>query len=460
LVVRELITLLGFKADDKAFAKYEAQFVSLAGAAGAVAAAVGLVGAGMIAAAFKTANVGDEALHASKKLNTTVDSLLSLRHAVGKSNVSAEELGTSLKFLGKNIEAVRQGNKGQIDSFKKLNPSILKVLKTGKNVDVVFSDVSKVFQNMPNGTAKTALAMELFGRAGDNMIPFLNEGPEKLRELRKQFLELGLGMSQAGAKRASKFQESLKTVYAVIGSLTRLIGDKMIQVMQPMIDAFLEWWKVNKEIVKTNIVSMLNSLVGLFEIIWAIIEPVVNILSSFFDMFGGIGNVLAMMVKLLAIFLAFKALVAFIPLLILALINDITTFATGGESIIGLLVDKVKELFTGLGTWFSGWVHVILDPLLWIWDKIMALPGMAAQAASFLKNAMGFGGSSPSSSPTSSSSNITNGGNVRVNAPIRVSVPEGTPAGEVGDYVQKGVSDGLSQVLRQGNIILTTGIAR
>ncbi len=125
MIVRELITLLGFKADDKAFSKYNAQFASLAGAAGVVAGAVAVAGAAMLVMAKSTADAGDEALHSAKKYNTTVESLMALRYAAKIFNVDAGTLNTSLKFLSKNIEAVRSKNKGQIESLRSSIPRCL-----------------------------------------------------------------------------------------------------------------------------------------------------------------------------------------------------------------------------------------------------------------------------------------------------------------------------------------------
>ena len=42
--------------------------------------------------------------------------------------------------------------------------------------------------------------------------------------------------------------------------------------------------------------------------------------------------------------------------------------------------------------------------------------------------------------------------NVRVNAPVTVNVPEGTPPESVAGAVQKGVSDGLSRMLRDTSL--------
>ena len=50
-----------------------------------------------------------------------------------------------------------------------------------------FAEVVKAFQDMPEGAEKSALAVELFGRNGMELLPLLNSSSDSVEELRKKF---------------------------------------------------------------------------------------------------------------------------------------------------------------------------------------------------------------------------------------------------------------------------------
>ena len=56
----------------------------------------------------------------------------------------------------------------------------------------VLIQVSDAFAKSRDGAAKTAIAMQLFGRAGADLIPFLDQGSQNIDALTKKAQELGL----------------------------------------------------------------------------------------------------------------------------------------------------------------------------------------------------------------------------------------------------------------------------
>jgi len=85
-------------------------------------------------------------------------------------------------------------------------------------------EVAEQFKSMPNGAQKTALAMQIFGKAGAGMIPFLNKGKEGIKDLAKESDKLGTtlsGKDLAATKEAAKakrvFGEAMAGVQMTIG---------------------------------------------------------------------------------------------------------------------------------------------------------------------------------------------------------------------------------------------------
>jgi hypothetical protein len=72
---------------------------------------------------------------------------------------------------------------------------------------------------LPDGATKAALAVEIFGKNGMDMIPFLNQGADGIRKLKEEALRLGLVMDEETAKAAERFNDNLKVLQARSQSL-------------------------------------------------------------------------------------------------------------------------------------------------------------------------------------------------------------------------------------------------
>jgi hypothetical protein len=89
--------------------------------------------------------------------------------------------------------------------------------------EVILLAVADVFQKMPDGAQKSALAVELFGESGRRLIPFLNDGAAGIRRLGEEATRLGLVFTPAQFAAAQVFNDALATMRgAISGALTSL----------------------------------------------------------------------------------------------------------------------------------------------------------------------------------------------------------------------------------------------
>jgi hypothetical protein len=68
--------------------------------------------------------------------------------------------------------------------------------------------VAEKFSRMQDSTTKTALAIQIFGKGGAALIPFLNEGKEGLERLRQVSDDLGLTWQQKDITAAKEFAKA------------------------------------------------------------------------------------------------------------------------------------------------------------------------------------------------------------------------------------------------------------
>lgn len=170
---------------------------------------------------------------------------------------------------------------------------------------------------------------------------------------------------------------------------------------------------------------------------------------------------------------------------VVLVIQDLYTFLTGGDSIIGRFIERLDELvniglkkFPVFGNIVRGVMALIMTPIRIVTASVRALSGALAAlmegnfslAADALgegveavvkpvfdailgkkfsfADMLGIGGIRPESQAnTQGAANQST--NVSMNAPINVNVPEGTNPEAVGPAVQRGVQDAVDGLLRQ-----------
>lgn len=181
----------------------------------------------------------------SQKIGISVEDLSKLRFAAGLSDLSLESMTKGMKKLSTEMTAASDPTSKQA----KLMAGLGIDLKQG--LMPALDSIADQFAGLPDGPTKAALAVELFGKAGMDMIPMLNKGSEGLREMKQEAERLGLVMTKEMAESAEKFNDNLKVMKfqteAATAALLEHALPGMIRITEAMREASHEGgilWKV------------------------------------------------------------------------------------------------------------------------------------------------------------------------------------------------------------------------
>lgn len=108
------------------------------------------------------------------------------------------------------------------------------------NVDVLLESAD-AFASMEDGTAKTALAVELFGKSGAELIPLLNEGSEGLREMNEMAEKLGLTFDENTVEAAGQFNDTLDLLKAASDGVARQVAAQLLPTLNVLLGSFFEF---------------------------------------------------------------------------------------------------------------------------------------------------------------------------------------------------------------------------
>lgn len=191
---------------------------------------VSLAGIGaMIKSSIDSADALDEM---SQRTGIAVESLSLLVPAAELSAVSTEKFEAGLKKLATGMLEAATGSEASAQNFDALGVAIQNQDGTLRDSEQVLLDLADRFQAMPDGAEKAALAVDIFGKAGAEMIPFLNQGREGIGALKQEAAELGLQLSADTAAQAGNFNDALDKLKLA----TQSIGNQIIASLLPALN--------------------------------------------------------------------------------------------------------------------------------------------------------------------------------------------------------------------------------
>ena len=243
----------------------EARLKGLAARWAKVAAVIGAAalgtGAAMFALAKSTAEFGDNVAKTAGRMGLTVEQFQRLDHAMKISGTSMEQQKAAINKLNKTIRDADDGLVTQANAFKRLGIEIRDTSGNLKATDVILGEVSDAFKNAEDGPAKAAVAMDLFGRSGADLLQFLNLGTDGIRELGNEAEALGAVMSTADAQMSEGFLDSLTRLETAFGGLKRSVGTELTPAFTVVVDALTDSAteiKNNEKAMRKNLKSFID----------------------------------------------------------------------------------------------------------------------------------------------------------------------------------------------------------
>lgn len=214
-------------------------------ATGSLRTAIAGLGAAFTAAAISTRvreqiDLADKLDESAQKAAVSAQSLSTLAYAAKFGSVDMDALTGALGKLSKVMFEADTGNKKAAATFTALGVSFKDQEGKLRAGDAVLVDLAERFSTMPDNAQKSALAMELFGKSGAEMLPFLNMGAEGIEKLREEARRMGLEISDEAAAAAGDLNDKLDKMHAKTEGVWRQFAMKLIPTLSAAADGFGE----------------------------------------------------------------------------------------------------------------------------------------------------------------------------------------------------------------------------
>lgn len=345
------------------------------------------------AAVHSFAEYGSIINDTATKTGVATKALQEYTWAAKLNGVQQDTLFGSLTKLNKTVATASAGkNKDALALFRKMGISLKDANGHMKTSDALLPEIADGLARIKDPAVRTRAAMALFGKSGAEMLPMLLEGSEGLKAYAKEAQALGLVLSDDDIKNADRLGDNFDKIKGASQGLANTIGAKLAPVINPMIERFIEWYKINREIISQKIAEAVARIAAEIEKIdW---KKVIDGIQSFFhgisrfaEMVGGwknllIGFIIIANAGVIAALISIAAAVAQVSVAVYGAARAFAIFALANPWLIaiGLAIAVVAGLayliyknWDGISAWFANLWQGVKDVAAGAWEFLKFL---------------------------------------------------------------------------------------
>ena len=302
---------------------------------------------------------------AATKVGGTARDIQRYGYAAKMSGSSQEELNACLGIFSKNLANAVQGkNKTLVNVFKQLGISMTDANGKMRTTTELLPDIANAMRSQATESQKAYIATQLFGRGGQSLIQMLEGGAEGLNELTAEAERMGIVVDQDGVDSAKAFGDNLDRLKFSLLGVSLSIGQHIIPIIEPMINAFREWIITNREMIATAIVDYCREFAETLKQIdfKALVTTMIDFVKQCNSIFKALGGLKTVAIAVSAIFA-----------------SKLLTSIFGIVSAVGALTKAVWGLGVALLSTPVGWIIAVIAVIigalvaLWYyWDDVVA----------------------------------------------------------------------------------------
>ena len=148
-------------------------------------------------------------------------------------DVSQKQLATGLKTLARTQLEAADGVATYADAYNKLGINVKNSDGTIKQSDQLLGEIADTFATLPDGPEKTAIALDIFGKSGADMITMLNGGKAALEEFNYQ-------LSDRFAQNAEYYNDQVTKLGFKFEGFRMQLADALLPALNAITEVFAD----------------------------------------------------------------------------------------------------------------------------------------------------------------------------------------------------------------------------
>lgn len=245
----------------------------------------------------------------AQSIGVAVEDLSRLKHAAALSNIDMAEFRTGIVQLTKSMDEAKDPMSEGGRVFAALGINVRNANGQMRPAAEVLSDLAGKFARFEDGVNKTAIAVALFGKSGDKMIPMLNAGAQGLRDAGDEADRFGITISERSAKAAELFNDTITRLNATKDGFAMRITARVLPSLQAYADQMLAAASNSNNLKSATdgISSVIEFVSRIFASIPLTIQRIVAETTALINLFGSFGTILGGTDRIKAAYEALRA---------------------------------------------------------------------------------------------------------------------------------------------------------
>lgn len=318
----------------------------------------------------------------------TNEQIVAQQNKVNELRIKYDQLGQKLSDVSAAQLDMSDATGSQLEAFQKLGISLDSL--NGMSPDQQFMKIADAISRVPDPAMRTAVAMDLFGKSGAQLIPFFNEGAAGMTALGQKAQELGLIMSGEAIDNSVILGDQIDALKSQATALAVQIGSalvpaiiEMMPAIQATVASVIQWIQNNPQLVTTIV-----EVVGVIGATMAVLGPLLIMLPGIVTAFAAIGPVVAAVgAVLVALTGPVGIVIAAIGALVAAgvyVYKHWEEFVEGAEILWEGFTAAISAIWEGIKDAFEVGLYIVTTPLRQFVDGVQAGWEILQIAAGFL----------------------------------------------------------------------------
>jgi len=277
---------------DKASSKLEGlrgQFGQFGDMLSAKTLVIAAAAAAIAKLAFSSAEAGDTFAKTATQVGVMADSLSRLTFAAQIGGTDMASVSTALRVVSKRVNDANNGLLTSVRAFTQAGIAVKKANGEYKNAEQLLLDGADAFKKIEDPVKRTALAQELFGRAGTKLIPILMMGKKGIQELMEESDRLRVSFTNFEAKQAEDFADAWLRLKSVFVGLGRVVGKTFTPILTDLFGFLQAMFMPLLPILEVLITAIARPFKVLARVLTAL-KPLFEAIADVFEFIADIGK--------------------------------------------------------------------------------------------------------------------------------------------------------------------------
>lgn len=184
-------------------------------AAGAASAAMGYL-------SLKTFDVVGANDDLAKSLGISYKALVDLKLVAEESGTTIDRVGASIGIMQKNLIDATAGSGAAYDALSSLGIAVSDIIALSP--DQQFGAIAQKIAEIENPTLRNAIAMDVFGKSGKDIVQMFDGYNLKMAEATKFNEEFNISLSQIDVEKLGEAEDAVKRINTAMGGLSNTVA--------------------------------------------------------------------------------------------------------------------------------------------------------------------------------------------------------------------------------------------